>query len=88
MDQMTAVLLMLQGEWPMQTRPNVAPTSATKEGVSGMCFGLVYGLGGQGMKVSKVSECFPELTTFVNAAVAASALQPAGDMPIRPSGRR
>ena len=35
-----------------------------------MCLGLVYGLGGQGMKVSKVSESFGELTKFANAVLA------------------
>ena len=72
MAKVTELLLMLNGEWPTQTRPNVAPTTATNGGVRGMCLGLVYGLGGQGMKVSKVSESFPALTEFVNVAVAAS----------------
>lgn len=67
---LTECLLLLGEHWPTQTRPNVAPEGAPV--VRGACLGLVYGLGGQGMKVSKVSECFPELTTFVNACVAAS----------------
>jgi len=65
----TEVLLLIGEHWPTQSRPNVAPTAAP---VRGMCLGLVYGLGGQGMKVSKVSEAFPELTKFVNGALAAT----------------
>ena len=72
MQKVTELLLMLKGDWPTQSRPNVAPEGSTNGGVRGMCLGLVYGLGGQGMKVSKVSEAFPALTKFVNVAVAAS----------------
>ena len=69
----TEVLLLLGEHWPTQSRPNVSPTTAP---VRGMCLGLVYGLGGQGMKVSKVSESFPSLTAFINRCVAATLPEP------------
>ena len=55
----------------LQVRPNVADSA-----VSGMCLGLVYGLGGQGMKASKVTECFPALVKFINHAVKVSLPKP------------
>ena len=52
--------------WPTQNRPNVGGT------VRGMCLGLVYGLGGQGFKVSKVSESFGAFTALVTRFIATS----------------
>ena len=69
MDQLTSVLLVSLEEWPTQSRPNVTPNGAP---VRGMCLGLVYGLGGQGMKVSKVSESCPLLTRLVTRFTTAS----------------
>jgi len=47
-------------DWPKQTRPNLADAP-----VSGMCLGLVFGLGGGGAKVSLVSENYPAITAFI-----------------------
>jgi len=62
--------------WPTQTRPNVVPEGQKNKDVRGMCLGLVYGLGGLGMKMSKVSEFAPYLTSFVNAVVADTLPEP------------
>jgi hypothetical protein len=68
--QVTDVLLSLgDANWPTQSRPNVTPNG---QPVRGMCLGLVYGLGGQGMKVSKVSETCGALTELVCRYVASS----------------
>ena len=40
--------------------------------VHGMCMGAVFVLGGIGMAVSNVSECFPSLTTLVTRWVTTS----------------
>ena len=77
MEQLTSVLLSIgDSEWPTQSRPNVTPNGAP---VRGMCLGLVYGLGGQGMKVSKVSESCPLLTRLVTRFTAASLPPEAAD---------
>jgi hypothetical protein len=46
--------------WPTQSRPNIS-----SKPVTGMCLGLVYGLGGQGPKNSKLTQMYPELSKFV-----------------------
>ena len=63
-------LLVSLEEWPTQSRPNV--TDRKDGAVPGMCLGLVHALGGQGMKVSNISECFPDLVKLVVRYVVAS----------------
>jgi hypothetical protein len=67
MEQVTECLLCIGKDWPTQSRPNVA-----KKPVTGFILGLVYGLGGQGMKVSKISENFPHLIKILNRYCAAT----------------
>jgi hypothetical protein len=61
-EQVTDVLLKID-TWPLQSRPNVTPNGAP---VTGFSMGLVFGLGGLGLKVSKVSQMFPALTTLLS----------------------
>lgn len=58
-DQVYEVLSMIDN-WPTQSRPNIS-----SKPVTGMCLGLVYGLGGQGPKNSKLTQAFPQLSRFV-----------------------
>jgi hypothetical protein len=69
MEQITDCLLLLGKNWPTQSRPNVTPNG---QPVTGFSMGLVYGLGGYGMKVSKISEHFPELTKLLTRFITAS----------------
>jgi hypothetical protein len=66
--QVTDVLLLIDA-WPMQTRPNVTPNGSP---VTGFSMGLVFGLGGLGLKVSKVSQMFPALTMLLTRYTATS----------------
>jgi hypothetical protein len=68
-EQVTRTLLLLGKDWPEQVRPNVTPDGKP---VNGFVLGLVYGLGGQGMKSSKITECFPSLAKMLNAYIASS----------------
>ena len=68
--QVTEVLLRIDHKnWPVQTRPNVTPDAKP---VTGFSMGLVYGLGGKGMKVSKTSEVTPNLTKLLTAYITSS----------------
>jgi hypothetical protein len=68
-DEVTQTLLLLGKDWPEQVRPNVTPDGKP---VNGFVLGLVYGLGGQGMKASKITECFPSLAKMLNTYIAAT----------------
>mmetsp|Transcript_15509 Transcript_15509/g.30469 ORF Transcript_15509/g.30469 Transcript_15509/m.30469 type:complete len:576 (-) Transcript_15509:308-2035(-) len=62
-----------KGNWPTQTRPNVSPDNKP---VNGFMLGLVYGLGGQGLKLSKSSVVFPDLTKFMTRYISTSIPDP------------
>ena len=60
--------IAVQHAWPMQP-PNVTPNGAP---VCGFSMGLVFGLGGLGLKVSKVSQEFPWLTKLLTRYIAST----------------
>ena len=62
-------ILLSLNKWPTQMRPNVSPNGSS---VDGMCFGLVYGLGGQGLKVSCIAQKYTNLTKLISKACSGS----------------